>query len=348
MTGEARAIFEQLDGVRMTEDIDFLESASAFERAIEKAAEEARVILERFEVRKSQKQKEAFRDYLCPLLRRYGYEPEVRLEKGLGRSRNIVVGDPETAKLIFTAHYDTCAVLPIPNFITPRNLLWYGLYQALLVLLMLALCVAAEVAVLMLWPDAPFAAALGAVYLMLAFCLWWMLDGKANRHTANDNTSGVVTLTEILLTLPEGMRNDICCIYFDNEEKGLLGSRALAKRCKHAQKRALVVNFDCVSDGDSLQFFPSKAVKKEPETLALLEKCFVASGGKTSEVVRSFGLYPSDQACFARGVGVCALKKSKIFGWYMDRIHTGRDRVFDERNIGLLREGALYLALSIC
>lgn len=310
--------------------------------------EEARTILTRFEVRKSPKQKEAFREYLRPLLRRRGYAPETAQEKGMGRSRNIVVGDPETAKLIFTAHYDTCAVLPIPNFITPRNLLWYGLYQALLVLLVLALCVAAEVAVLMLWPDASLAAALGAVYLMLAFCLWWMLDGKANRHTANDNTSGVAVLTEILLALPEELRGGVCCIYFDNEEKGLLGSRALAKRCKCAQKRALVVNFDCVSDGGSLQFFPSKAVKKEPETLALLEECFAASGDKTSEVVRSFGLYPSDQACFARGVGVCALKRSKIFGWYMDRIHTGRDRMFDERNIDLLREGALRFAQEYC
>ncbi len=306
--------------------------------------EEARAILEQFEVRKSQKQKEAFRDYLCPLLRENGYAPEIRLEKGLGRSRNIIVGDPETAKLIFTAHYDTCAVLPIPNFITPRNLLWYGLYQALLMLLIVLPGFAAELALLMLWPDAPFGAALGVVYLVLAFCIWWMLDGKANRHTANDNTSGVVTLTEILLALPEELRGGICGIYFDNEEKGLLGSRALAKRCKGAQKRALVVNFDCVSDGDSLQFFPSKAVKKEPETLALLEECFAASGDKTSEVVRSFGLYPSDQACFARGVGVCALKRNKIFGWYMDRIHTGRDRMFDGRNIDLLRAGALRLA----
>ena len=164
--------------------------------------EEARTILTRFEVRKSPKQKEAFREYLRPLLRRRGYAPETAQEKGLGRSRNIVVGDPETARLIFTAHYDTCAVLPIPNFITPRNLLWYGLYQALLVLLVLALCVAAEVAVLMLWPDAPLAAALGAVYLMLAFCLWWMLDGKANRHTANDNTSGGAVLTETVFAMP--------------------------------------------------------------------------------------------------------------------------------------------------
>lgn len=310
--------------------------------------EEARAILEQFEVRKSARQKEAFRVYLCSLLRENGYTPEVTREKGIGKSRNIVIGDPETAKLIFSAHYDTCAVLPIPNFITPRNLIWYGLYQLVLAVIMLALCFAAEIALLMLWPDAPFGAAIGVTYLMLLFCLWWIFDGKANKHTANDNTSGTVTLTEILLALPEELRSDVCCIYFDNEEKGLLGSKALAKRCTAAQKNTLVINFDCVSDGDSLQFFPAKVLKKDEAVLALLEKCFTAGGEKTSEVVRSFGVYPSDQARFARGVGVCALKRSRLFGWYMDRIHTGRDRLFDERNIDLLCAGAVRFAQEYC
>ena len=310
--------------------------------------EGARAILEQFEVRKSARQKEAFRAYLCSLLRENGYTPEVTREKGIGKSRNIVIGDPETAKLIFSAHYDTCAVLPIPNFITPRNLLWYGLYQLVLAVIMLAPCFAAEIALLMLWPDAPFGAAIGVTYLMLLFCLWWIFDGKANKHTANDNTSGTVTLTEILLALPEELRSDVCCIYFDNEEKGLLGSKALAKRCTAAQKNTLVINFDCVSDGDSLHFFPAKALKKDEAVLALLEKCFTAGGEKTSEVVRSFGVYPSDQARFARGVGVCALKRSKIFGWYMDRIHTGRDRLFDERNIDLLCAGAVRFVQEYC
>ena len=37
------------------------------------------------------------------------------------------------------------------------------------------------------------------------------------------------------------------------------------------------------------------------------------------------------------------MKKSKLFGWYMDRIHTKRDTVLDEKNIDLLREGTVRL-----
>ena len=61
------------------------------------------------------------------------------------------------------------------------------------------------------------------------------------------------------------------------------------------------------------------------------------------EVVRGFGFYPSDQARFNRGVGVCALKKKPVLGYYMDRIHTGRDTVLMEDNIVLLRDGVLRL-----
>ena len=192
--------------------------------------------------------------------------------------------------------------------------------------------------------DGEIGPGIGALsgYAFLIFGLWWMLDGKANRHTANDNTSGTVTLLEIALALPEELRKDVCFVWLDNEERGLLGSRAFAKRHKDAQKKALVVNFDCVGDGDSLQFFPTKKVKKS-DSMALLRQSYLNAGEKTTEVVAGFGFYPSDQAAFVHGVGVCALKKSKLFGWYMDRIHTKKDTVLDEENIAMLRAGTVRL-----
>lgn len=91
-------------------------------------------ILLNFQVRKSKQQKEDFRTWLCSQLTALGYSPRV---EGSRFSRNVVVGDPEKARVLFTAHYDTCAVLPVPNFITPRNFLWYLLYQMLFVLFFL-------------------------------------------------------------------------------------------------------------------------------------------------------------------------------------------------------------------
>ena len=68
------------------------------------------------------------------------------------------------------------------------------------------------------------------------------------------------------------------------------------------------------------------------------------TGEKNVEVVRGFGLYPSDQARFRRGVGVAALKKAPLIGYYMDRIHTRRDTVLEEDNVQLLCRGVLRLA----
>lgn len=304
-------------------------------------------IMEDFQVRKSRKQKEKFRSWLCEELKEAGYAPSVE-EKFT--AKNVVVGDPDTAKIIFSAHYDTCAVLPIPNFITPRNMFFYVCYQLLLVIplfLMLAvvegilLAVTVELrspALLMLMPITSIA--------LCAFFVWWIIDGPANRHTANDNTSGVITLLETALALPRSDREKVCFVFFDNEEKGMFGSMAFTKAHRKAKKEALNINFDCVSDGDFLQFFPGKRLKKDEKTLERIESAFQGRGGKQTEVVRGFGFYPSDNASFKRGVGVCALKHRKIIGYYMSRIHTNRDTVFEEENITLLRDGALELIKS--
>ena len=309
----------------------------------------SRTILETYQIRKSAKQKAAFREFLCAHLREMGYDVKIEGKS----SKNIVVGDPAQAKVIYTAHYDTCPVLPFPNFITPRSILWYLLYQLLICVPMFVFALGAEVGTMLLWEwmtgeVCPPVVAIAVMYAVVLFFLWWIYAGPANRHTVNDNTSGVLTLIEIAQQLPEELRGKVCLVFFDNEEKGLLGSAAFAKKHKAVRKNTLVVNFDCVSDGDSIQLFPTKGLKKGKETLSVLEAAFLPAGEKTVEVVRSFGFYPSDQAKFKQGVGVCALKKSRMFGWYMDRIHTKKDTILMEENIHLLRQGALRLAQSLC
>ena len=125
----------------------------------------------------------------------------------------------------------------------------------------------------------------------------------------------------------------------------MFGSSAFAKRHKAAKKNTPVINFDCVGDGDSIQFFPRGRLKKDREAMERMESAFRPAVGKDVQVVRGFGFYPSDNANFKKGAGVCALKHKKGIGYYMDRIHTSRDTVLDETNIALLRDGALrYIA----
>ena len=308
-------------------------------------SEPSNIILDKFQIRKSKKQKEAFRRWLCETLEREGYAPVVEKSKSLAASYNVVVGDPGKAKVILGAHYDTCAVMPVPNFMTPRNMLVYLIYQLLLVVLVFAVAAVPAVAAALLGVPEP--AVLLIWYAALLLCLWWMMDGKANKHTVNDNTSGVITLLEVALALPQEQWEQVCLVFFDNEEKGVLGSAAFVKIHKKEIAGTLMLNFDCVSDGDYIQFYPAKALKKDEPTLKRLEQAFSSTADKTVEVVRSFGFYPSDQRSFPRGVGVCALKKKPVIGYYMDRIHTGRDTVLEQANLALLRDGVLRLVNTI-
>lgn len=306
--------------------------------------EQSNYLLEHFMVRKSRKQKETFRAWLCETLAQAGYSPQVE-SGGVPRSHNVVGGDVEKAEVFLTAHYDTCAELPFPNFITPRNLFWYLVYQLLITLGIFALVIGAEVAAICLF-DAPLAVAMLVMDVTLLGCCWWIMAGPANPKTVNDNTSGVLTLLETALALPEEHRDRVCFVFFDNEELGLFGSAAFAKRHKDVKEKRLVVNFDCVSDGDYLQFYPSKQMKQDENTQKRLEEAYLPLEGKQVEVVRGFGFYPSDQKHFERGVGACALKKGRI-GYYMNRIHTRKDTVLDEKNIDCFVQGNLRFVNSL-
>ena len=305
--------------------------------------EQSRKIMAEMQVRKSRKQKEAFRAWLCGELEAAGYAPAV--EKGFA-SQNVVAGDPDKAGVLLTARYDTQPVLPVPNFITPRNPFFFVLYQVLIVLPLFLVVGVVEGLIFAFVPKsvAWWLAPLSCLALCIFF-IWWILDGKANRHTANDNTSGVLTLVETALALPPEHRDRVCFVFFDNEEKGMFGSAAFAKKHKQVKKHTTVLNFDCVGDGDSIQFFPQRKLKRDKDALERIEAAFLPAGGKDVQVVRGFSLYPSDNANFKKGAGVCALKHKKVIGYYMDRIHTSKDTVLDEANIALLRDGALrYIA----
>ena len=89
----------------------------------------SREILRDWQIRKTKAQKLRFIEFLQSRLPGLAVE-----EGGWPRCRNLVLGDPENADVIFTAHYDTCARLPFPNFVTPNNLLIYLLYQFLILL----------------------------------------------------------------------------------------------------------------------------------------------------------------------------------------------------------------------
>lgn len=290
-------------------------------------------ILKSYPVRKSKRQKASFRADVTAWLEAQGYR--VTVEQGSFHSSNVVIGDPKTARYLVTAHYDTCARLPFPNLITPCNVWTFLLYQFFICLMLLV-------------PSAAVGAAAGWLlrsfdlgYLLFMVLLWalilLMMIGPANPSNVNDNTSGVVTLLEIAKSLPELHRKNVCFVLFDLEEAGLIGSASYRKKHKAEVSGQLVLNLDCVGEGDAICFFPGARLRKNKRKLQALER-IAGTFGRKSIIVRTkgFSVYPSDQANFPYGVGICALKRGWA-GLYLSRIHTPKDTVLDETNVNLLR-----------
>ncbi len=298
-----------------------------------------KIIFANHEIRKSRQQKTYFIDWVSEYVKNLGYD--VKIEKGSFRSRNIVIGDVKNAKVIFTAHYDTCAAMPFPNFITPKSFLCYMLYQIVLTLAIIAVPAAVAALVGLINETlVPLTAILG-IYL----ALFLIMFGPANKHTANDNTSGVTAVLDLLTALSEEKRNDVAFVLFDLEEAGLIGSSSFASKHRKEIKNTLLINFDCVSDGENILFALNRKAKGYKEKI---EHAYIPDGKLSVDVAYKGVFYPSDQMNVPLGVGVAALKKSKRFGiLYMDRIHTTKDTIYMQENIEFLVKGSLRLIDSI-
>lgn len=294
-------------------------------------------IFEEYQVRKSKKQKTAFIEYIKALCEEKGIRCEVEEN---GSNRNIVMGaSPADSEVVMTGHYDTCAKMIVPNFITPKNFFIYFVYQLLIVGALFLVAGASDY--FLTKYVSPLAGYIAFLAIYFGF-LFLLMAGPANKHTANDNTSGVVTVLNTMLSMSETQRAKVCFVLFDNEEKGLLGSAAFNKLHKAEMKNKPLINFDCVSDGDYLfAKLPRKEKKSDfgARFNEIVSKHAEKHGMKP--VIGTGGFYPSDQKNFKRGVGVASLKKSKLFGLYMDKIHTSRDTVFTERNIECLTDAML-------
>ncbi len=161
-------------------------------------------------------------------------------------------------------------------------------------------------------------------YLLLYFSSFYLLTRAfENKHNANDNTSGVATIFEIIKK-----RNDkkVAFLLFDNEEKGLLGSKAFNKKYANILKDKLVINLDCVGNGNHFLFI----VKKNAYAHKLYEKLnFVCKPYK--------GFY-FEFIKFECGIGLSAYEKRKNGMLITGKIHTKNDTVINEKNIEALSE----------
>lgn len=292
-------------------------------------------VLNAYPVRKSRRQKQAFRDDVLSYAETLGYTG--RVEKGSLGSKNVIFGDPKKVEYLITAHYDTCARQPFPNLVTPCNFLTFLAYQIFTVLLMFAFVFVVGLAAQLLFRNSEVTWWVSYAALWVDILL--LMVGPANRHNANDNTSGVVTVLQTMASISQEDRERVAFVLFDLEEAGLWGSASYQGAHKKETKNQIILNLDCVGDGDEIVLFPTPKLKKDRQKLQRLQALCGAVGEK-SVTLRSegFSVYPSDQQHFPYGVGIAALRRSRRGILYCSRIHTNKDTVLEEQNVMLLSD----------
>ena len=291
------------------------------------------LLMQRFPVRKSPEQKSAFRAWVTEEITGLGYHVHDEVNGHL-KHHNLVVGNPDHAALLFTAHYDTPARMLLPDLQIPRNLPVFFAYQLLNLLLLLIPAFAVMLLVQGFFGKVWLSElALVIVYLAELMCI---TRGPANPNNANDNTSGVAALLSLMAAIPAEERGKVAFILFDNKEQGRMGSKAWGKEHQQAMYTRLTINLDCVGVGDHMLLAATDLARK-CTGYRTLERMLAETEGCTAHFFGSRGtLIGSDQKTFKCGVGLTACRLSPGIGFITPAIHTPRDKAITAANIDYL------------
>ena len=288
-------------------------------------------LMQKFPVRRTKKEKAAFRDYIVA---QTGGNVEC-----VNGNNNVVLGDVKSARVVFTAHYDTPCTIGMPNLMLPRNKVLFFAYQMVPVFVLLA--VAALVGWLVsLLNSVNSQSTFGIAFLVTYYVLLYlMINGFSNPHNANDNTSGVATVLTLWDGLTKDQRSDVAIILFDNEEKGKLGSKAYFKAHKDMMEDKLLVNLDCVGNGDNVLFIAKPKAEQSAEYAALKSGFDAGEWCKVQHFPLKGSEANSDYKSFPMGVCCLACKSSKKGILYTPYIHTPSDVVASEQNVQGIADG---------
>lgn len=301
-------------------------------------------ITDLFPVRRSQAQKKAFRQWAMGEIADMGWKAQIE-QNDKGRQQNIVVGDPEHAEVIFTAHYDTPANILLPDIQIPRNYPVYLLHQIAIIggMLLLSFIVGAAAGLASQSGDVMILGFFGAFLALMLVQIY----GPANKNNVNDNTSGVAALLELMSRIPEENRSKTSFILFDNMEKGRKGSKAYARDHLEVQHTRFVVNLDSVGVGDTFVAAASSLAARMPQ-YTKLEKVLLARQERNVAFHSSVTTRGnSDHRSFKCGVGITAYRRVSGIGLYLGDLHTTRDTQADQGNITCLAQAFAELVSQL-
>lgn len=294
----------------------------------------SRLILEQYSTRKTRRQKDAFIRLLQSNF------PDITVQEGsFPKCRNLIFGDPENARVVLTTHYDTGSIFQFPSIILPKSAFFTLFFDLLRVLPLIGLIIIANL-LTGLYTDS-YLVHYGISVLLYVSYLLVPLLGPASKNTANRNSSGVITLCELMGTLSDQQLKHVAFVFFDHRETGFLGSSLFHKRFKRVMSDKLVINFDNVTNGDHILVSASKDAQSNYEKL--LKTIFLPTDQKSilfADAEKTY--YPADHMHFKCSVAVSALEYSRFWGFFQKR-NSNANAKWDPYNITMICNCILQL-----
>lgn len=301
-----------------------------------------------FPARRKAKEKEMFRTWLTWELREMGYHVSLQSSESALQTRgsavNVIAGDPEKAKILLTAHYDTGVKELLPSFVAPTRPLTYTLYQALTPVLMLLVSFLLAFGITFAVKEPFMTLPLFLVFLLAMLC--YPKFGPGELQNGNSSDSGVAALLETAKNITPRYRGNVCFVFFDCGTQGMQGARGFRRKYPVMREKN-VIHLDCVGQGDEVLLLPSKYSRWNEELLDLLNKSFadVSMPEGKSVFLKTDGLvyYPSDNRKFRYSTAICAVKRVPGFGRCI--MPHSKNGAVDEENLRILSEGLAKLVM---
>lgn len=289
----------------------------------------AEIVTSKHGARMRRSHKKEFREFIASVAENMGYDAKV--ENNLF-SKNIVIGNPEEAEIVLTAHYDTPPNMPYHFMKKQVSTLGITLPVALGVGVVLTKYAIdsqnRELLDFMLQAiqtSTFFLDGIAAASLGLGLYSFGLLGGE-NKNNYNDNSSGIIVLLALMnyyKNLPESERNKIAFVMFDNEEKGLIGSLCYAS--KHNIKNQRFLNFDCVGRGDRINCIYTGKVQNEFTNDIYEALGSLVSKGYTPNLKKSNIHTMSDHLSFKKSKGNLTLLCDTNDQPVTEYIHSSKD-----------------------
>ena len=271
--------------------------------------------------------KKKFRDFIYTVAKDLDYE--YKIESGI-LAKNIVIGNPETAEYIITAHYDTPPRLP-------KFFVKHMLFHSLISLPLMFLGFNFLLSQIFLFFNLPMKF-INVVFPLINYLICGGLVGyalgllgNANKKNYNDNSSGILGLLNLMEKYKsDELKNKICFVLTDNEEKGLLGALYYSRKHKKALKAQTIINLDCIGNGDQFNLY--YCGKNESEILKGIKESKQEKYKFKS--IKSGTLSMSDHIAFRKYNHVCLLSvEQKNNKSLYSQIHSINDNNINENNI---------------